>query len=136
MEAPESVTREEASRLTGHSLDVIARIMDEDGVELVGHGDEFLIEKRSLYEFQECLAMVLNWDDWSSTEIGNQTIATRQCGGSLRCSLTGTPPLHGGPTDERVRFFGRLDNRRRDSVPPNSLAKVLATARRGRAVWD
>jgi hypothetical protein len=40
--------------------DVMREIICEGGVDLNLEG---LIEKRSLREFNECLAMVLHWDD-------------------------------------------------------------------------
>lgn len=63
LEAPEFLTPEEASALTGHSDSFIQRMIDADAVELVEAGDGYLIEKESLYEFQESLALLLHWDD-------------------------------------------------------------------------
>jgi hypothetical protein len=72
MEAPEFLTPEEASRLTGHSTDVIDCMIDDDAVGLVGDGDGLLIERRSLCEFQESLALVLHWNrklPWRQPEL-------------------------------------------------------------------
>lgn len=35
-------------------------IIEEEGVDL---NDEGLIERESLYEFNECAALILHWDD-------------------------------------------------------------------------
>ena len=58
--APDWLTVEEACFLSGWDLNSMLEIIAEDGVDL---DDEGLIEKQSLYEFQECLALVLHWDD-------------------------------------------------------------------------
>jgi len=63
MEAPEFLTPEEASRLTGHSIAIIGWLIDDDAVELVEGGNGFFIENQSLFEFQERLALVQHWDD-------------------------------------------------------------------------
>ncbi len=62
LEAPEWLTPQEASALTGHSLAEIQAIIEEGGVELKD-GDQVLIEKRSLYDFQETLAEMLHWNE-------------------------------------------------------------------------
>jgi hypothetical protein len=58
--APDWLTFEQARFLSGWDPDGILRVITEGGVDLNGHG---LIEKRSLYEFQEALALVLYWQD-------------------------------------------------------------------------
>ena len=56
--APNWLTIEEACELSGHDLDTMRQIIDVDGVDL---NEDGLIEKRSLHDFQESLALVLNW---------------------------------------------------------------------------
>ena len=58
--APEWLTIQEACLLSGWDPDVMQQIIEEGGVDLNSEG---LIEKRSLYEFQEATALVMNWDD-------------------------------------------------------------------------
>jgi hypothetical protein len=58
--APDWLTPDQASYLTGHSVDHI-KWMIQDGC--VDTNDAGLIEKRSLHEFQESLALVLHWDE-------------------------------------------------------------------------
>jgi len=60
IEAPEWLTIEEACYLSGWDRDSMLEIIDEGGVDL---NDEGLIEKESLYEFQESLALVLHWNE-------------------------------------------------------------------------
>jgi hypothetical protein len=60
MEAPQWLTIEEACRLSGWDVFSMLEIIDEGGVDLNTEG---LIEKESLYDFQQCLALVLHWDD-------------------------------------------------------------------------
>jgi hypothetical protein len=58
--APDWLTPGQAGYLTGHnSLDYVQWMIDDDAVDLDEDG---LIEKRSLWDFQEALALVLNWD--------------------------------------------------------------------------
>jgi hypothetical protein len=54
------LTFEEACFLSGWDKDTMRVIIDEGGVDLNPEG---LIEKRGLREFNECLAIVLHWDD-------------------------------------------------------------------------
>ena len=56
--APDWLSIDEACFLSGWDHDTMLEIIDEGGVDLNLEG---LIEKRSLYEFQECLALVLHW---------------------------------------------------------------------------
>jgi hypothetical protein len=58
--APEWLTMEQACFLSGWDLDAMLEIIDEGGVDLNVEG---LIERESLYEFQESLALVLHWND-------------------------------------------------------------------------
>ena len=58
--APDWLTEEEACFLSGHDRGALRSIIEEGGVDLDTRG---LIEKCCLHEFQECLALVLNWDD-------------------------------------------------------------------------
>ena len=60
--APEWLTIEEASTLSGHPLDVLNWLI-EDGAIDTRHDGRWLIEKASLREFQETLAEVLHWYD-------------------------------------------------------------------------
>jgi hypothetical protein len=60
--APEWLTLEEACFLSGHDRGTMLHIVEIDGVDLKDD-DQLLIEKQSLYEFQESLALVLNWYD-------------------------------------------------------------------------
>jgi hypothetical protein len=59
-EAPEWLSIEQACCLSGWDWDSMLEIINEGGVDLNADGR---IEKRSLYEFQECLALVQHWDD-------------------------------------------------------------------------
>jgi hypothetical protein len=60
LSAPDWLSVEEACYLSGWDQGSMLEIIAEGGVDLNLEG---LIEKRSLYEFQECLALVLHWDD-------------------------------------------------------------------------
>jgi hypothetical protein len=60
--APEWLTLEEACFLSGHDRGTMLNMVEIDGVDLKDD-DQLLIEKQSLYEFQESLALVLNWYD-------------------------------------------------------------------------
>ena len=53
--APEWLTIEEACFLSGWSESAMKEIMEEGGVDL---NDEGLIERESLYEFNECAALI------------------------------------------------------------------------------
>jgi hypothetical protein len=57
--APDWLTPDQAGYLTGHSLDYVQWMIDDDAVDLDENG---LIGKRSLWNFQESLALVLNWN--------------------------------------------------------------------------
>jgi hypothetical protein len=58
--APEWLTIEEACFLSGWSESAMKEIIEEAGVDL---NDEGLIERESLYEFNECAALILHWND-------------------------------------------------------------------------
>ena len=59
--APDWLTVEEACDLSGWNRASMLEIIDEGGVDLDNDG---LIEKRSLSEFLEALALVVHWNDW------------------------------------------------------------------------
>ena len=63
LEAPQFLSPDEAARLAGRSRDDIDRMIDDDAVELVEEGSGYLIEKQSLYDFEESLEIVQHWDD-------------------------------------------------------------------------
>ena len=58
--APDWLAFEEACFLTGWDTASMLVIISEGGVDLDNDG---LIDKQSLYEFQEALALVLHWED-------------------------------------------------------------------------
>ena len=58
--APDWLTLEEVCFLSGWDQDSMLEIVNDGGVDLNLDG---LIEKESLWEFQECLALVLHWND-------------------------------------------------------------------------
>jgi hypothetical protein len=58
--APDWLTVEQACCLSGHDRGAMLYIIDEGGVDL---SDAGLIEKRSLWEFQETLAEISHWYD-------------------------------------------------------------------------
>jgi hypothetical protein len=60
LEAPDWLTIEEACFLSGWDRASMMEIIAEGGVDL---NDAGLIEKESLHEFQESLALVLHWDE-------------------------------------------------------------------------
>ena len=57
---PDWLTLEQACYLSGWDEATMREIIDEDGVDLNVEG---LIEKQSLWEFQEMLALVLHWNN-------------------------------------------------------------------------
>jgi len=57
---PEWLTVEQACYLSGWDTDAMLEIIDVGGV---GTNRTGLIEKRSLWEFQECCALVAHWND-------------------------------------------------------------------------
>jgi hypothetical protein len=58
--APQWLTVSEACRLSGWDRAAMLEIIDEGGVDLDDRG---LIEKDSLREFNETLALILHWDE-------------------------------------------------------------------------
>jgi hypothetical protein len=58
--APDWLTIREACKLSGWDQDSMLEIIAEGGVDL---DDAGLIDKQSLHEFQESLALVLHWDE-------------------------------------------------------------------------
>jgi hypothetical protein len=57
--APEFLTIDQARFLTGHDLDYLAAVIEADGMDLDSAGQ---IEKRSLWEWQETVALLAHWD--------------------------------------------------------------------------
>jgi hypothetical protein len=57
--SPRAAVAGASNFLSGHSLDCVQWMIDDDAVDLDENG---LIEKRSLWEFRESLDLVLNWD--------------------------------------------------------------------------
>ncbi|MFW6116264.1 MAG: hypothetical protein ACOC6F_00920, partial [bacterium] len=60
MEAPQWLTVRQACRLSGWDEPSMLEIVRDGGVDVNTEGQ---IEKQSLYDFQQCLALVLHWDD-------------------------------------------------------------------------
>jgi hypothetical protein len=58
--APDWLTIEQACFLSGHDREAMLEIIEVDGVDLNVEG---LIEKCSLWEFQEALVLVRHWHD-------------------------------------------------------------------------
>ena len=56
--APEWPTIQEASRLSGHDVDTLHWLIQDGAVDTKRQGDTWLIEKASLWEFQETLLEV------------------------------------------------------------------------------
>ena len=61
LEFPDWLTPAQASYLSGHDADTVLWLIEDGAVETRCDGDAWLIEKASLYEFQEALAEVLHW---------------------------------------------------------------------------
>ena len=59
--APDWLTVEEACHLSGHDADTVRFLIDDGGVDAKQEGDAWLVEKASLFEYQETLAEVLHW---------------------------------------------------------------------------
>ena len=60
MEAPEWLTVQEACRLSGWDSPTMSVVVREGGVDVNVEG---LIERQSLYDFQQSLALVHHWHD-------------------------------------------------------------------------
>jgi hypothetical protein len=58
--APEWVTVKEASYLSGHDEDTVNWLVEDGSIDT---GQDGLIDKASLHEFLEALALVLHWWD-------------------------------------------------------------------------
>jgi hypothetical protein len=61
--APEWLTVEEASELSGHDPEVLVDLIWDGGVEAKQEGETWFIERDSLHDFQECLWLVQHWND-------------------------------------------------------------------------
>ncbi len=57
------LTLAQAAELTGRSLEEIQTILQVGGLELREEGGQVLIDKNSLYDFQETLAEILHWNE-------------------------------------------------------------------------
>lgn len=57
--APEWLTVEEASSLSGHDPDTLHWLIEDGALDTRRQGETWLIEKTSLWEFQQCLLEVL-----------------------------------------------------------------------------
>jgi len=61
--APEWLTIAEAAELSGFDPELLQHLIEDGGVDAEQLGDRWLIEKQSLREYQEALALVANWPD-------------------------------------------------------------------------
>lgn len=61
--APDWLTIEQACFLSGWDPVGMLEIIDEGGIDADQNAGAWLIEKRSLWEFQESLADILHWND-------------------------------------------------------------------------
>jgi hypothetical protein len=59
--APAWLDLEKACHLSGYDLDLLRFLIHDGGVDAKQDGDSWLIEKQSLLDFRECLALALNW---------------------------------------------------------------------------
>jgi hypothetical protein len=62
--APDWLTLEVSAFLSGHDLDTIRALILDGGVDAKQDGSDWLIDKGSLYEFQETLLEVWQWLRW------------------------------------------------------------------------
>ena len=60
--APEWLTLQEAEHLSGFDRGLLQELIEDGGVDAERFGDRWLIEKRSLREYQDALELVANWD--------------------------------------------------------------------------
>ena len=63
--APDWLTPQQASELSGHDLDVIYWLVLDGAVDTKVDGDTHLIEKAGLHDFQESLLLVARWNSQS-----------------------------------------------------------------------
>ena len=63
LESPDWLTPEQASYLSGHDLETVHWLIEDGGVDARRDGGTWLIEKESLHDYQEALALVLHWWD-------------------------------------------------------------------------
>ena len=61
--APEWLTISEAAELSGFEPELLEWLIEDGGVDAEQFGDRWLIDKSSLREYQEALALVANWQD-------------------------------------------------------------------------
>ena len=61
--APDWLTIAEAADLSGFDPELLQHLIEDGGVDAEQLGDRWLIEKQSLREYQEALALVANWPD-------------------------------------------------------------------------
>ena len=61
--APEWLTVEQACDLSGHDRGTMLQMAKDRVVDVEREGSTWLIEKKSLWEYQETLALLLHWDD-------------------------------------------------------------------------
>ena len=61
--APDWLTVEQASCLSGHDEDTVKWLILDGGVDAKRDGGAWLIDKASLHDYQEALALVLHWWD-------------------------------------------------------------------------
>lgn len=60
--APKWLSIPEASRLSGLDVSLLRSLIEDGGVDAKREGDDWVIEKQSLQEYQEALALVANWN--------------------------------------------------------------------------
>jgi hypothetical protein len=60
--APKWLSIPEASHLSGLDVPLLRSLIEDGGVDARREGDDWVIEKQLLQEYQEALALVANWD--------------------------------------------------------------------------
>jgi hypothetical protein len=60
--APDWLTLAEAERLSGYDRELLRFLIRDGGVDAECHRDRWLIEKRSLRDYQEALVLVAGWE--------------------------------------------------------------------------
>ena len=63
MAAPEWLTADQASELSGHSPEVLQDLISDGGVEVRREDGTWYVERESLHDFEECLSLVQCWSD-------------------------------------------------------------------------